>query len=78
MYNKNACLFGVDCVGLVTDDETKESEVLNTVMLFILRNNIDVIKEFMKNKTMPIDNQNFSSIDVYCNYGFEFPFDDEN
>lgn len=78
IYNKNACLFGVDCVGLVTDDETKESEALNTVMLFILRNNIDVIKEFMKNKTMPIDNQNFSSIDVYCNYGFEFPFDENN
>ena len=77
IYNKNACLFGIDCVGLCLDDDTKESETLNTVLLFMLRNKLEVINKFMKNKTMPIDNCSFSSIDVYCNYGFECNFDIE-
>jgi hypothetical protein len=76
IYNKNACMFGIDCVGLILDDDTKESETLNTVLLFMLKNKIEVINEFMKNKTMPIDNYNFSNINVYCNYGFESNFDD--
>ena len=75
IYDKNACIFGVDCVALCLDDELKESEILNTVLLFILKSKIEVIHEFMKNKTMPINNHDFSSIDVYCNYGFEFNFD---
>jgi len=77
IYDKNACLFGVDSVALYTDDEMKESEIYNTVLLFILKSDINVIHEFMKNKTMPIDNHNFSDIDVYCNYGFESDFNDE-
>ena len=76
IYDKNACLFGIDCVGLCLDDNTKESETLNTVLLFMLRSHIDTIHKFMENKTMPIDNHNFSSIDVYCNYGFEYGFED--
>ena len=75
IYNKNACLFGVDCVGLCLDDDTKESETMNTVLLFMLRNSLEVINKFMKDKTMPIDNYSFSSIDVYCNYGYESNFD---
>lgn len=77
IYMKNACLFGVDCVGLYLDDDTKESETLNTVLLFMLRNKLELINKFMKNKTMPIDNYSFSNIDVYCNYGFECDFDVE-
>jgi len=72
IYSKNACLFGVDCVGLCMDDDTKECETLNTVLLFMLRNDINLINEFMKNKTMPIDNRSFSSLDVYCNFLNEF------
>lgn len=75
IYNKNGCLFGVDCVGLCLDDDTKESETMNTVLLFMLRNSLENINKFMKDKTMPIDNYSFSNIDVYCNYGYESNID---
>ena len=79
IYDKNACLFGVDCVFVSLDDDAKESEIFNTILLFMLKHNINTINEFMKGKTMPIDNINFSNINVYYNSEseYEYDFDDE-
>jgi len=79
LYNKYSVLFGVDCVALCLDDYNRECEHLNTVLLFMLKNKIEVIKDFLKNKTMPIYNSLFSNIDVYCNYltSNNYYFEDE-
>lgn len=77
MYKKYSVLFGVDCVALCFDDYNRECEHLNTILLFILKNKIDTIKAFLKNKTMPIYNTLFSNIDMYCNYyNNNYYFDD--
>jgi hypothetical protein len=75
LYNRYSVLFGVDCVALCLDDYNRECEHLNTVLLFILKNKIDVIKAFLKDKAMPIHNSAFNNIDVYCNYSYD-DFDD--